>query len=1137
MEGKAIARKLSPLPKTQFSGIDYTNIRDDIINLVTDNPDYNQRWDDFLSSDAGRMLIELFAYIGDNLATRIDWVSNENWISTATQKSSVMRILKILGYNFTLPYSSSVVINVTVPSSGYGDSWPGKFYLTPTYTQGLSFSPYYISAKDKKGVSRNYEALSYDATNNRYDYKVGVSVGDTFATSTGQIKFYEGKTYVETFTVTTDNAYSITLNKSPIIEGSARVYFADDTLMTETELLKVGSFLDAEAQRSTNPTTGLDEPIPFVLSVGENDTVTVSFGPTSLLPATDRRPSIGDKIRVFYRVGGGIDGNLVRDAINVVQLVTVSPIVNPTNLRNIHIGFENLTEGQGGQDAESPEHAIIYAPLTIRTVEKAVTAEDYDILLNANTNIITAKSFGAGNAPVDVYARYGTTIKPTEVWSYIAQKQAGWENLGSSKYNQFYWMSTYLDNRFNEQYAFRSGAFNYLNTVQSTALLGTTKLRGDTVLWRGDTWALFFNYTYLDTPADLKNSFVGDSKFKAIATSTIDTGQQFLNLQNKLVADTIFGGDTGLYSRHRIVQPIQSYYVSPIDFVEGVNLSVSKYIKLNIDNKGDTVIDLTYGAVSASKVSAFEIANAINVKLANIVGGLHPYGANYGDSTGINGGASVIEVGTANYLKIQGFRKGNKYFGDTVGARLYIKKVQVGFNDATSLVFGAGVSGDTYCCYPYRRLTLVKNTGISSFGKIIYENGSVGLYPDPSSFYVHYLKGDTQTLKLGTYFNYNFTQGVDAEWRSVANRIYNTVKKSTGDSIPDDILSDYQLRFTKVATSSPLLYAINNDWSLFNATPASITTPTLGDTVILRKGRYRIKVGIDGKGDTIIRIAGDSGGDSKYLVSRIGDTINNQLRILFKSWSGDSYGSCVYTIFDPVYKRITITSPFSTNGSQVRLSTLPGNGFNAVSDLFSLNESTNYTYKVRGDYYLNYNSTSDLMELVKTNNGYSQMPDATFFTHFLWDRRGSTVVDEYTYQTYLADKKLLGIDTIFKQPIFGTFDIAGIIYFNRAFSASEIKSAVETALTNEYNFTNGEIVNRDFGQSVARSKIEKTIHSIVGVEYVSISYFGRDMTDSTTNENNQIEADFDEILVVSDNVYTGSTQIHGMKFDYLVFSS
>ena len=46
---------ITSLPNTQFSGIDFNNIMTDIVTLVTDNPVYNSNWDDFLSSNAGRI--------------------------------------------------------------------------------------------------------------------------------------------------------------------------------------------------------------------------------------------------------------------------------------------------------------------------------------------------------------------------------------------------------------------------------------------------------------------------------------------------------------------------------------------------------------------------------------------------------------------------------------------------------------------------------------------------------------------------------------------------------------------------------------------------------------------------------------------------------------------------------------------------------------------------------------------------------------------------------------------------------------------------------------------------------------------------------------------------------------------------
>jgi hypothetical protein len=46
-----------------------------------------------------------------------------------------------------------------------------------------------------------------------------------------------------------------------------------------------------------------------------------------------------------------------------------------------------------------------------------------------------------------------------------------------------------------------------------------------------------------------------------------------------------------------------------------------------------------------------------------------------------------------------------------------------------------------------------------------------------------------------------------------------------------------------------------------------------------------------------------------------------------------------------------------------------------------------------------------------------------------------------------------------------------------------------------------------------------------GVEYVEITYFGIDNTDSSTNQENTISCNFDEILVLKEN---------GLTFTYTI---
>ena len=417
--------ELTRLPKTQFSGLDYDNILEDIIHLVQDNPDFNSNWDDFLSSNAGRMLIELFSYIADQLATRIDWNVNENFIGTATQKNSVMKILKLIGYNFQLPIGSNVTTSMAL------DRPIGDWYLTEPYDPNISvsLSPYTLTASDLSGVNRTFECLEYDDVNNRFEYKTGVKIESGNAASPNLnhiLHFYEGVTKIDTFTATTDNNPIFTLTQSPVIHNSIRVYKISSSggIITETELEQVNSFLDPKAQQNTD-TFGTAIELPYILTVQDNDIVTIEFGPISLLPESDRRLRVDDQIRVFYRTGGGANGNITRNSINTTKRLIITPIGLMTP-EVLNATFSNDLEGTGGADGETADHAITYAPLQIRTAEKTVTEDDYNILINSDTTVIKSQSYGNNNMPSNLYNLYGVFIKPLEVWNFILKDKPGW---------------------------------------------------------------------------------------------------------------------------------------------------------------------------------------------------------------------------------------------------------------------------------------------------------------------------------------------------------------------------------------------------------------------------------------------------------------------------------------------------------------------------------------------------------------------------------------------------------------------------------------------------------------------------------------------------------------------------------------
>ena len=113
--------EINYVPQVDYTSKDYAAIREDLIDLI---PNYFPDWVSRDSADFGIVLIELFSYMGDILNYYIDRSANEAFITTASQRDSVIELARLLGYNptiavaatVTLTFSNSTASAITVPA-------------------------------------------------------------------------------------------------------------------------------------------------------------------------------------------------------------------------------------------------------------------------------------------------------------------------------------------------------------------------------------------------------------------------------------------------------------------------------------------------------------------------------------------------------------------------------------------------------------------------------------------------------------------------------------------------------------------------------------------------------------------------------------------------------------------------------------------------------------------------------------------------------------------------------------------------------------------------------------------------------------------------------------------------------------
>ena len=80
-----------------FQSYDFDNLRRTMINYLREN--YPEDFNDYIESSEYLALIDLIAFLGQNISFRIDLNARENFLETAERRESVLRLARLLSYN------------------------------------------------------------------------------------------------------------------------------------------------------------------------------------------------------------------------------------------------------------------------------------------------------------------------------------------------------------------------------------------------------------------------------------------------------------------------------------------------------------------------------------------------------------------------------------------------------------------------------------------------------------------------------------------------------------------------------------------------------------------------------------------------------------------------------------------------------------------------------------------------------------------------------------------------------------------------------------------------------------------------------------------------------------------------------
>jgi predicted phage baseplate assembly protein len=324
------------------------------------------------------LLVDLFAYVGDVMLYYQDRIANESFLHTATERRSVLQMLRLIGYELKPPVAAAADLNLLfkpVPAEG------SSLVVIP---QGAQFV-----ASSASGP-QTFEYVGADL-------RIDLSSAQVQLVDGGKL-LYSGLPVRQSRTLPTEVLGSSTgeanqsfpLRQSPLILESLLVEVNEGAGWVAWDRRQdLLYYVGADGR----VTVAGPESRDYYVRYDENDGAMVHFG-DGVYGA--RPPAGSNNIRATYRVGGGTVGNVPVGAINQpAQVVrTALPLLDSVT---------NPVAAAGGADRESIDHATRFGPLAFRSGQRAVTLADFESLAQQIGGVAKVRGVSRDWNHVDLY--------------------------------------------------------------------------------------------------------------------------------------------------------------------------------------------------------------------------------------------------------------------------------------------------------------------------------------------------------------------------------------------------------------------------------------------------------------------------------------------------------------------------------------------------------------------------------------------------------------------------------------------------------------------------------------------------------------------------------------------------------------
>lgn len=425
----------------EFKSYDFDNLRRVMINYIREN--YPEDFNDYIESSEYLALIDLIAFLGQNISFRTDLNARENFIELAERRESVLRLARLLSYNprrnqsanGLLKFNSITTSENLVDNNGrnlanksivWNDTtnseWFEQFVKVmnaalpaqnqfgnpvqfdsvsgiPTEQYKISSTtglPIYTFTKSVNNRSLKFEVVSTGIENGNIIEEapnllnqLGLIYRDSGqgpgSSSTGFfLHFREGDLQRGEFVIDSPVPnQKIEIDRADINDSDVWLYKLDDA-DKEIELWN-----KVDAVKGNNIVyNSLDKKIRNIYSVltRVDDRISLIFsdGTFGNLP--------NGKFRIYYRVGANRNYTILPSSLNNIS-VRVPYVSRAGRVETLTINLSLKVAVDNASASESTESIKSNAPSTYYTQNRLITGEDYNLgPLGVSQDIIKTKS-------------------------------------------------------------------------------------------------------------------------------------------------------------------------------------------------------------------------------------------------------------------------------------------------------------------------------------------------------------------------------------------------------------------------------------------------------------------------------------------------------------------------------------------------------------------------------------------------------------------------------------------------------------------------------------------------------------------------------------------------------------------------